>query len=167
MLAVVLLTLVAVIGCSDDSPTTPTTTEPALRTIPDDGASNVDPADSIHIMFHEPVDSARFHLWFYCVDSASHDALVDSLHHGMMGMGHHHHDSAAFYDRMHNRMVDGDFHWFDGGDSCIFHPTSPLSGDTEYVLHFRHDMTTARGGHMYHMGQPLTSDLTVRFRTRP
>jgi hypothetical protein len=165
LVAALLVLALVFAGCSDSSSTAPVIDEPALRTVPGNGAVNVDPADPIYMMFNEPMDTAHFNEWFYCIDSASHDALVDSLRHGWMGMSHHHEDSATFYERMHDHMMGGEFRWFGDGDSCEFHPASPLDGDTEYVLHFRHEMRNAHGEHMQHMGQMMTEDWAVRFRT--
>jgi len=154
-------------SCSDSASTAPVANEPALRTVPADGATNVDPSAPIAMAFDEPMDTIEFHQWFYCLDSASHDALEDSLHNGWMGMGmgHHEDDTAAFYERMHDRMMDGDFDWFGNADSCEFHPGSPFEPNTEYVMHFRHDMQTAHGGHMQHMGHVMDEDWAIRFRT--
>lgn len=167
LVAVLLISAFVLASCSGSSSTAPTTNGLALRTVPADGAVNVAPTASIAMAFDEPMDTAGFHQWFYCLDSASHDALADSLDHGWMGMGmgNQHGDTAAFYERIHARMMDGDFDWFGNGDSCEFHPASPFAPNTEYVMHFRHDMEDAHGGRMQHMGQMITEDWTVRFRT--
>lgn len=166
-LAVLLALGFALSGCGGSSPTSSAVTAPAVRTVPADGASNISTSAAIAMAFDEPVDTMGFHQWFYCLDGASHDAMEDSLHRGGMGMGmgHTRDDTSAFYERMHERMIDGDFEWFGGGDSCEFHPATPFEPNTEFVMHFRHDMEDMHGEHMRHMGQMMTEDWTVRFHT--
>ena len=158
-------TLLTLAGCGSDTPTNSATQVPLVRTVPSDGGDNVPAGDPIIMMFSSPVDTARFHEWFDCVDSLTHDALQDSLGQGMMGMGGMHADSAEFFARMHDRAVDGTFRWNNDGDSCVYLPDSILMDDTEYVLHFRHQMKDDHGQGMRHMGREFEDDLMVRFHT--
>lgn len=163
--SVLLAALVVLAGCGNDSPTGSVSQAPLVRTSPEDGAQAVGVGDSIQMHFNEPVDTLHFHEWFYCIDSSAHDALQDSLMGGMMGMGNMHSDSAAFYGRMHDRRVMGDFHWNNDGDSCVFVPDSDLMPGTEYVMHFRNEMRNHEGGRMRHMGEMFSVDMMFRFRT--
>ena len=153
-------------GCGDDSPTGSVSPSPLVRVSPMDGEERVATAGWIHMAFNETVDTASFHEWFLCIDSTSHDALQDSLRRGMMGMGGMHSDSMAFFGRMHERDIDGMFHWNNDGDSCSFMPDSAFMPHTEYVLHFRNEMRNHNGGRMRHMDGTFSTDLTFRFRTQ-
>jgi hypothetical protein len=84
---VILVAFVVIVGCGDDSPTGSVSGTSLVRTSPADAATAVDVDAPIHMMFNEPVDTAQLHEWFFCVDGEMHDAWMDSLTHGMMGMG--------------------------------------------------------------------------------
>ncbi len=152
-------------GCGNDSPTQATDDTPLLRTVPLAGTTEFEVSESIHMTFNEPVDTVQFHSMFFCLDSTSHEALQDSLMGGMMGMGHDHQDTAAFYDRMHDRTIEGHISWNNTADSCVFEPDGEFMHDMEYVLRIRHDFPNHHGERMRHMGEPVDNDPIVRFRT--
>lgn len=138
----------------------------AVRTVPADNATEYDPASPIHMMFNDQMDTIGFHNMFYCIDSAAHRGLQDSLMGHMFGMMNPGQDSMMYYQRMHERRVLGQFHWNADRDSCAFVPDSEMMSGTRYEMHFRSMMRDHDGNGMQHMGAMMSDDIMFGFRTQ-
>lgn len=80
----------------------------------------------------------------------------------MMDDDHHMADTAAFYRRMHDQGMSGQFEWNATRDSCAFRPDSPLMGNRDYVIMMRNMGSRMHDGVM----DNEMSDLMIRFHTR-
>lgn len=88
--------------------------------------------------------------------------MMNSMMMSMMDDDHHMVDTAAFYLRMHDQRMGGQFEWNATRDSCVFMPDSPLRGDRDYVIMMRNMGRRTHDGMM----DDEMSDLMIRFHTR-
>ncbi len=164
------------IGCSNNSPTRSTILPVAMQTVPREGERAYDPSASIYIKFSQPADSSIFYENFFCINSAMHQALHDSLSNGMMGggmmgnsmmedgtmgRGGQSCNSTQFTRRLHERAVRGRVWWNDRADSCIFTPDSALMHDQDYVLMLGSGMGRSHGGQTHRSDDAPTQDVII------
>lgn len=71
-------------GCGDNNGMMSNEGALVAKSAPSAGEAAYDPTASIHIKFNTAMDTTRFHEKFFLVDATRHDALHDSLGHGMM-----------------------------------------------------------------------------------
>lgn len=167
--AIVAATVIAIsglTGCGDDSTNNSNDSFAAMQTVPTDDATGYDPASPVFMMFNDHMDTVGFHNMVYCIDSAAHRGLQDSLMGHMFGMMNPGQDSMMYYERMHERRVMGQFHWNSDRDSCAFVPNSALMNNTRYYMHFRETLRNHDGRRMQHMGSMMEDDVMVSFHTR-
>ena len=145
LLFLVLVFVIALVGCSNDSgsPVTPT----ALIVSPADGATGVRLDSVVKLTFAGKLDRDVIERGFHvisenalmdmpCPDSTmQHQPMMDCMDDSLM----------AHMDRNHS--THGQFSWDESGTVCTFRPDTMLSPSTRYMMHMDGKMMDMVGMH--------------------
>ena len=146
---------------------TGSTAAPRLVSIlPTDGTTGVALNSGIAMTFDMPMDTASVMANFHMIGGDDMHLWMDSLDHhmgsggmGMMGMGH-------MMNWMDSIQHEGEFHWNDEMDSCVFIPDSSMMPNTDYMMFMNGDVHSQNGMTM-NMSQMQYDGHMIHFTTGP
>lgn len=165
---------VLVAGCSGDEDSvngsgTAAQAPQIVSVYPADGATGVDPATNMHVVFSDPMDTASVRRAFYFTGGAPMHDWMDSLQHHTGGMGgnmggQQMMDMTHMMSWMDSIAFPGQFMWNDSLDSCSFVPDTTLMPNTDHMMLFYGDLMD-RQGHARHMQEMPVDSVIWRFVT--
>src|SRR4030067_247387 len=120
------------LGCSKDSKITSYQDQPGLvlSVLPVDGSASVLTTTSVTFAFRGPMDKEAFQQGFLFLPGQRMQEFMDSLTYMHSGM-----DSMYMQQMYHQYCIQGEFHWNNQSDTCVFQPDSALTSYTEHMLY--------------------------------
>ena len=175
MIAVAVLTLVPLSGCSRQS-SAPMAPPPAasLAVIPADGAAGVRLDAGVQLAFGTPVDRAVVERGFHLIseyDMTSAPCPDSAMGpHGTMSMVMSDSTMVRHMDDFH--ATGGSFTWNQAGTESAFQPDSMMRPQTRYMVHLGREMVQmmesrmgSMGGMAGHGSGMMAADMMVHFTT--
>ena len=149
------------LGCSQDSKITSyqNQTGLVLSVLPVDGSASVPATTSVTFAFRRPMDKEAFQQGFLFLPGQRMQEFMDSL-------DNMHSDSDSMYMQQmyHQYCIQGEFHWNNQNDTCVFQPDSALTSYTEHMLYIMQHRD--RQMHMHqHDGAVMSEDFLSHFTT--
>ena len=170
------ISILSVIGCSTDSSMSSMmgVQQTDFTLNPADGQTDVRLEASISLSFRVPVDQSVVERNFHLI---SEQAIIDSLcpfdtmmNHWTMGTALM--DSLKMTHLMQEHHTPGRFSWQEDGRACTFRPDSPMTPNTQYMIHLGGEMMRMMRQRMGDMGMmsghgvmPMQDDMAFHFFT--
>ena len=149
------------LGCSKDSKITAYQNQPGLvlSVLPADGSASVPTSTSISIAFGSPMGRDAFQQDFLFLPGQRMQEFMDSL-------DNMHSDSDSMYMQQmyHQYCIQGEFHWNNQNDTCVFQPDSALTAHTEHMLYIMQHREQQMHMHQ-HNGAVMSEDFRSHFTT--
>jgi hypothetical protein len=139
-------------GCSDQAPTSPTSSASSFDITPANGTTGVRLDATVRVDFHRAVDPMMAQGGMHLIAESDMDSLCPytTEHHDDMDSVMHDPDMMHHLDEYHSTM--GHYAWNSDGTVCTFHPDSLMHSGTRYMVHLSGDMLH----HMMGMGSGAT-----------
>ncbi len=148
------------LGCSKDTKITSYLDQPGLvlSISPTDGSTSVPTSASVTIAFSSSMDREAFQQDFIFLSGQMMQEFMDSLAYMHSGP-----DSMHMRQMYHQYCIQGEFHWNNQSDTCVFQPGSALSPMTEHMLYLMQHREQQM--HMHHNGEVMSEDFMSHFTT--
>ena len=149
------------LGCSKDSKITfyQNQTGLVLSVLPANGSISVPTSTSITMAFSSPMDRDAFQQDFLFLPGQRMQEFMDSLTDMHSGP-----DSMEMQQRYHQYCIQGEFHWNNQNDTCVFQSDSALSPMTEHMLYIMQHREQQMHMHQ-HQGATMQQDFMSHFTT--
>ncbi len=138
LLVLVLILVIAFIGCDDDHDDMMTNDEVSsfiVSVFPNAGSTAISTDTTMSIKFSQSMDTTSFMDNFHFSGGDEMHDWMDSLSHhtgGMGGMGMV--DMEHMMNMMDSIKISGVFHWNNNFDSCEFIPDSTMMSNRDYMM---------------------------------
>jgi hypothetical protein len=149
------------LGCSKDSKIISFQNQPGLvlSVLPADGSVSVPISTSITMAFSSPLDRDAFQQDFLFLPGQMMQEFMDSLANMHSGS-----DSMHMQQMYHQYCIQGEFHWNNQNDTCVFQPDSALGLMTEHMLYLMQHRDQQMHMHQ-HNGAVMSEDFRSHFTT--